>query len=63
MVVEDLEEETDRGYKRCAVAVWLSTVASKVASQMTYTCTALSACMSLIASLKRPPVLLPTISR
>jgi hypothetical protein len=65
MVVEDLEEEADGGDEGGAVAgVGLAcSLFSEARIVVAYTCTALSACMSLMASLNRPPVLLPTISR
>jgi hypothetical protein len=65
MVVEDLEEEADGGDEGGAVAeVWLACSRfSEARIVVAYTWTALSACMSLMASRNRPPVLLPTISR
>lgn len=64
MVVENLKEEADGRDERRAVTVRVSFLERILDEDLpTYTATALSACMSFMASRNRPPVLLPTISR
>jgi hypothetical protein len=64
VVVEDLEEEADGGYEWGAVTVdGVRSKSGDTWDSRTYTGVALSACMSFMANLNRPPVLLPTISK
>ena len=71
MVVQDLEEEADGGYEGCAISGGIVSyrlrryvrVNREEWNKATYTSVSDSACISLIANLNNPPVLLPTISR